>query len=506
MLPSRATLPSTALALVLAAQAAHADLTPSDVWEDWRTYISGFGNSIEATETTSGDSLIISDLSVNMNLPEDQGKGVMQIGTLTFTSNGDGTVDISMAETMPIVMQMEADTGEALSYQLDFVNSGYKMTASGTLAELEYAYTADSLGLVLKELVVNGKTIPADEARFIANLLNVAGNTQMSTADLRSYDQTITADRVEFDLAMKSTEDNGTVAFKGASSEVRFAGTGANPLDAAQSSDFSKLLDAGFSVDGTFTFGAGQSQFNSNGPNDAVNATTTSSGGSVGVDMSGDGVTYNVKQSNLSVDMQTDAAPFPLSFSMQESQFNLTVPLKKSDEAQDFGLGVTLGGFSMSDALWGIFDPTSQLPRDPATVALDLSGKGRLLFDFLDPAAADVSGDPNITPAEVESLDINKLQVSVAGAELTGTGAFTFQNAPTGGMPQPNGAVDLKLVGGNALIDKLVAIGLVPEDQAMGARMMMGLFSVPGSEPDTLTSKIEVNEQGHIIANGQRIQ
>jgi hypothetical protein len=39
----------------------------------------------------------------------------------------------------------------------------------------------------------------------------------------------------------------------------------------------------------------------------------------------------------------------------------------------------------------------------------------------------------------------------------------------------------------------------------MGARMMMGLFAVPAGD-DVLTSVIEVNEQGHVLANGQRLK
>ena len=80
---------------------------------------------------------------------------------------------------------------------------------------------------------------------------------------------------------------------------------------------------------------------------------------------------------------------------------------------------------------------------------------------------------------------------------------MTFDNSS--GTPKPLGAVDMQLVGGNALIDKLVGMGLVPEDQAMGARMMMGLFAVPTGE-DQLTSKIEFKEDGGVYANGQRIQ
>jgi hypothetical protein len=73
-------------------------------------------------------------------------------------------------------------------------------------------------------------------------------------------------------------------------------------------------------------------------------------------------------------------------------------------------------------------------------------------------------------------------------------------------MPKPVGQINLALQGGGALIDKLVAMGLLPSEQAMGARMMMGLFAVPTGEPDSLTSQIEFTEDGQILANGQRIK
>ena len=41
-------------------------------------------------------------------------------------------------------------------------------------------------------------------------------------------------------------------------------------------------------------------------------------------------------------------------------------------------------------------------------------------------------------------------------------------------------------------------LGLVPEDQAMGARMMMSMFAVPAGD-DALESRIEFNEAGQIL-------
>ena len=56
-----------------------------------------------------------------------------------------------------------------------------------------------------------------------------------------------------------------------------------------------------------------------------------------------------------------------------------------------------------------------------------------------------------------------------------------------------------------ALLEKLIQMGFVSEDDAMGARMMMGMLAVPAGE-DTLTSKIAINDEGHISANGQRLK
>ena len=49
-------------------------------------------------------------------------------------------------------------------------------------------------------------------------------------------------------------------------------------------------------------------------------------------------------------------------------------------------------------------------------------------------------------------------------------------------------------------------MGFVSANDAMGARMMMGMFAVPGEGEDSLKSRIEINGQGQILANGQRIR
>ena len=153
-----------------------------------------------------------------------------------------------------------------------------------------------------------------------------------------------------------------------------------------------------------------------------------------------------------------------------------------------------------------MFDPAGSLPHDPATLIIDTKGKARLTVDITDEAQSAALGDA--PPGELHALELTELKAKIAGAELTGAGALTFDNSDTttfGGLPLPTGRIDLKLVGANALLDKLIAMGLIPEDQAMGFRMMAGMFTTVAEGTDTLTSTLEFKEKG-FFANGQRLQ
>ncbi len=86
-------------------------------------------------------------------------------------------------------------------------------------------------------------------------------------------------------------------------------------------------------------------------------------------------------------------------------------------------------------------------------------------------------------PVEFNALTVNDITLSVAGASVEGKGDFTFDPTDTvtfDGMPAPTGEINFTIIGANGLIDKLIQMGLMPEDQAMGARMMLGMFARSG--------------------------
>ncbi len=500
----------TAMPIALLSQSAFADITPSEVWTDWRGYMQGMGYTINSTETQNGADLTISDLIINMVMPDEGGAVSMSLGTLTFAQNPDGSVAIVMPAVLPLVIDIapEGEDAKPVKMTMDYTQSGHSMTASGTADKMTYAYDAQALGLVLSQLQVGDETFGEQNAKFNLAATGVDIATTMTAGDLRQYQQTGKIASVTYDVLINNPEDPTVVKLSGNVADIAVTGGGAIPIALAGAGDMAAMLNAGFDVNGKITFGAGTSLLDVNDPENGVfSMNAASTGGDLSVDMASDALAYSGSRKDLAVNVEAADLPFPIALSMAEGAFNLMMPISKADTAQDFAFGVTLDKFTMSDMIWGIFDPTAQLPRDPATVILDLTGKAKLLVDFLNPEAAAKMAETK--PGEVEALSVNKLVVRAVGAELTGQGDMAFDNTDMQtfpGMPKPVGAVDLKLVGGNGLLDKLVTMGILPQEQAMGARMMMGMFAVPGTDPDTLNSKIEFTQDGQVLANGQRIK
>ena len=177
------------------------------------------------------------------------------------------------------------------------------------------------------------------------------------------------------------------------------------------------------------------------------------------------------------------------------------MPLARTDDPAPVNLTLGLRDVVLSDVIWGLFDPQGIIHRDPATIALDLEGTATVLSDLTDVTNdfKDVQGPP----AQINSLRLNDLEVSLGGAQLSGTGAATFDNSSA--IPAPVGRINLSLSGGFGLLDQLATLGVVPPEQVGMVRMMSGMFATP-TGPDELASEIEFLEDGSILVNGFPLQ
>lgn len=501
---------STALALCLPATAAFADLTAEDVWADWQSYMASAGYTLTSSEARDGDTLTVSSMTMSMDLSDDTGDGTMTVAmdAIRFVEQGDGSVAIEVPAETSFDMAFAPETGEDIKVTIDFTQTDPVMTATGDPAELTYEYGASAAAMVMSNLTVDGVGIGEDIAKVDINMSDLSYVTTTSVGELRNIAQSMDVAGLSYNLSFTDPEGEGSIKLVGAMQGLNFEGGGDLPLE-TDTQDVNAMLNDGFGFDGTFTTTSGNYDMSFSGPDGSGTANSTSQGADLRMAFTSDGLLYDVVQKDVTTNVLLTEFPLPISFSAAEVGTNVLIPLQKSPEEQEFGFGIGLSDFTMSDVIWGLFDPAGTLPRDPATLVLDLSGQAKVLFDFLDPAQAAVLEETGAVPGELNALTLNTLEVDAAGARLTGAGDFTFDNSDLttfDGLPRPKGGVDLTLVGGNGLIDKLVGMGLLPEEQAMGARMMMGLFAVPGEGEDTLNSRIEVNDEGHVLANGQRIR
>ncbi len=486
---------------LMGSTASVAEITSQEVWNDWSQYMSGFGYEVTAAPDITSDSVVVNNLMIAMPLPDDGGMVKVDFGKISFMDQGDGTVAVILPDQKPIAVSVDNDFSVTLNYD----TTGMSMVVSGAADDMTYTYSAPKVAISIADLVIEGEKI--DTAKLDLILSDVAGQSTSKMAGLRNLVQAMSAASLTYDFAL--AEPGGgdfAMTVKGSMSDLKMESDSSIPADV----DFAKMSEAlnnGFAAKGGFSWGAGGYEFSSKDRGNSVTGSSSSDSGSLKFALDREMINYGGTATGTKSSFTSSDFPFPIDITMAEAAFNLLMPAGPSDDPKDLNLTVKLVDFNVNDMIWGMADPMGKLPHDPATIILDIDGKANWFVDIMDPESM-AAGDVDI-PGALHELTLNALQLKVAGADLTGNGAFTFNNDDLetfDGIPAPTGEINLKLVGANALLDNLVAMGLLPEDQAMGVRMMAGMFTVAGEGDDTLTSKIEVNGDGSILANGQRIK
>ena len=329
-----------------------------------------------------------------------------------------------------------------------------------------------------------------------------------------TFEMSFAARHFKYAAAGKSTSLNfsgtdpaqGPITFSAtlASTSSALEMSGADWADIA---DFNAALKAGLKMSGAF--GLGPSSFDFVGGADDAKTSVNASVGSFDTSFAMDAaqLQYGVGSKALKVTMSSPEIPMPeASLSLTELALDFAMPLAKSDRPAPFNLLTKVIDLNVAEALWGMIDPGGALPHDPASLIVDARGTATLTSDLIEDGMAMAAGAGS--PPLLNSLDLTQFLLKVAGAEVTALGGFTFDNTDMTtipGMPLPTGKVDIRAVGLNGLTDKLVAMGLLPEDQAMQGRMMLSMFANTSADKDEITSTLEFKDK-HFFANGQQLQ
>ncbi|KUF11055.1 DUF2125 domain-containing protein [Pseudoponticoccus marisrubri] len=500
----------SALALCALASPSLADVTPQQVWDDLETYLEGFGYAVTGTESMAGDTLTVSDVVMSIEMPEADGTVEITMAQVTLTDRGDGTVSMTFPEVMPIAIAFDAEEGEdGGEMVLEYGQQNFEMVISGEAGALTYDYSADALTFTLASLTENGEEIGRDALSIDVATGPVVGRSNVTrTAGMQAVAQELQLGDMAYDFTFNDPDSGDSGRFSGTFTGLYSTGETVAPTD-ADFSDPAALFTSGLGVDVVIGHAGGQTDFEVTEEAGTTTGTLSSDSGELGIAVSEASLTYALSSTAQTMALSGPEIPFPVQFGLEDTGFSLSMPLQPGDGPQPAALSIVMGGFTMSDMLWGIFDPAGNLPRDPATVALDLEALVTPFVNIFDPEQMEALEDSSEPPAEINALTVNELVVDAVGGVIQGSGAVTFDNSDLetyDGMPRPDGSITFEVAGANALVDKLIAMGMMTEEDAMGMRMMMSMFTVPGDEPDTASSVIEFTPEGQILANGQRIK
>lgn len=508
---------SSALALMAFTMPAFADVTPEEVWQTWLDYYQTSGYTItEGAKDQAGETLTLKD--VKFENTSDDNKTEFTVPQITLQATGDGKVRTTYADSFPVTFSGVNADDKPFTTTMTFSIPGNETVTSGTKGDLVSE-------MKLPELTVSADKIDTGNAsenvNFKFTATNTTGTFRAETGEQAKYDTKMKSEKAGFEMS-GAPDGQGdltlTASIDGLDMDVVAAGLSAA---ADLQSDLSVAIEKGLDIAGSFKAGKTIFDFNFNKPENAEDGSAAQSGKGNGT-VDGFDVTLKMAKSGLvyqgnagKIDAQITASdlPFPITYGMNATKFDIQFPVSKSDEPQPFKVAYSLDGLTLGDEIWSLFDPAKQLPRDPATFDVDVSGTMKVVQNVFDEdasnaeAAADGEDEDyadDSSPFEPVDLTINKLVLSAVGAKVSATGSL--KPSDEGGIEAPVGAINARYEGVNGLIDNLGKMGLIPEDQMAGVRMMLAMFARPADGNDVLTTDLEFKEDGSVFANGQQVK
>ncbi len=500
---------SMAVLICLAGGSAEAAITADQLWAAWQDAGAQAGLSVTAeAQAREGTSLRLSGVTVSVTTPDDPATAVEAvIEEILLTEGADGTVTVVPSPELAIASGDEVNGGSVTLRHL-----GGSIVVTEALGVLSYDMTAEE---VAADIAISAVSMlpKADGTEARADYATTVSMTDpvIRVTDTPDVNRTLAFDVAAAALtyAVESLDEGAATSSVQTSTTEDLKVTGsfaaAKTLAMAELTTpeaWTTAFSEGMALTINATQGASTSTAKEENAFAPMELTATSLPGSFSFALSKDGYDLHAAGEGIKAVFQTPDLPVQeVTVGIGPLEIALAMPIMAAAAPGNFGLTLKLADVVVNDEAWGLIDPGAVLPRDPAQLSLVASGT--MLIDILAMMSAESAGMTEIAPPQPLTLDLPELMVSAAGAMLTGSGAFTFDNAT--GTPVPAGTADLTLTGGNALIDRLISVGVLTEEDAGGARMMMAMF-MNATGDDVLTSKIEAKADGSISVNGQRVQ
>jgi hypothetical protein len=490
---------------LLLSGAAQAALTAEQVWAGWQANAAFVELNLVAENTRKqGNVLTLSNVTIRPTI----GSGAEAVGSITqiaMTEKPDGTVTIALSPEFSVAMN-EGGTGGTLKVS----HENFGLTAREDGGTTTYDFSGQSLTVVgnfddMVEMLDGSGQKPSSTDMTYA-FVNPRGSYSDTPGANRTFRLNLLSDGADFTLDQvnpmigQNTKQSGNTDAMDFAFEVSMPAT-FDMTTLSEPSDFIGAIQDGFAFKMTGAQGASTQKISDSNEFFNYSADVASAPSTFALLMDRNGFDIDVAAAGFTATVTSPELPFP-ELKLQADNLATVIQLPLfSDRTQDFRYMVQLGNLVLSEDAWAMFDPTKTLPRDPASLSIDL--KGKVAFDVFAMMKAEEEGRVPPEP-KFDSIDITDFRVTAAGASMTGKGAFTIDNSTL--TPVPSGTSEFSVTGANDLVSALITMGVLTQEDATGARMAMAMFMEPGEGEDVLTSKIEARPDGSIYVNGQRMQ
>ncbi len=497
---------TSALIAIFAASPALAEITPADAWDIWQAQAEATGLTMTSQLHEEGDALVVDRLRISVDIPDAGLKGFIEFTGPRFEPIGEGNVRVTFPETDTYVLAVKGSDGW-LDARLEVKATDFVGIMSGTPGSVTTAWSGSGIDMTLGDVIVDGEPVTRVSAVFSAGQFASQVMTNINETHVTT-DMTGSYSGMEYDFSLNATEEDSTAMIASgqfgrqtSTMSITLPRGGIDVLNLPTQLREGMVISASGRVENLVS----SQQTIIDG---AVFMDQASSVGleSFSVRFNNYGLDYGASANDLSVQFTVPEIGLDADVNIETLGASAFLPLLKADGVQNTNIGLTIEGLAINDAVWDLADPEGRFPRDPMSLSLDVSGSVIVMEDMIEfPEVADLD-EP---PVQIQSAVLNTLLLDAVGAKLSGVASFVFDNSDLetfDGMPAPTGTAEVRLEGANQLIDTLLAMGLISEDDAFGARMLMGVMGRAGEGEDVLLSTIEVKGNGEISANGQRLR
>ncbi len=486
-----------------------AQINATTVWDEFKEIASQRGFKISALVNQSEKGINIKDLSL-INRATDTNRVAnveIDLFDIQLLERGDGTVEIRPDYDQEMTIKVY-EGREVLSFALQPLSDNTNIIVGGKVGAPDIQINSSLFGLKLKEYGFPSRYLGNEffEASIILN--GMALNQAFAGKGQDSPKSSFQAGSVNlfFNFDIPAEQMSGLISYK---LKDVFVISRQDNLLSHTSVSLTDLLENGYNALGSYSVGASSIEFDLSSPDGNLKGEISSENSNVSSSLTQDGLLFDVYFSNGLVKLRSSVMPIPVDISLKNANYGFTVPILKRLESQNFGLRLGVSDLLIAHDLWRFLDPESNLENGPLNAKIAFSGKARL-FESLTELGPDIyeENNSNLIPIEVEEIFLEKLNLSFKGTSMQGEGRVILDNEDLitfDGYPKPVGSFEFVLSGVNALLDKLINRGLIDSDTGMGARMILSMFTIPTGD-DELSSKIEFNSLGHILANGQRLR